>query len=322
MKDAARKGEPEKKEEIKDIVISREEEKKKATLIMVSSLLVGIVIVFVGLVLSFGSSSSFAPLIVLFGVLVMTLPYSLYSYFKFSEMDKIESAFPQFLRDFAEDKKSGMTFPEALMSRKDTDYGPLSKYIRKAANQLSWGVPFETVMQRLANSLSSSQLIEKSFAIINEAFNAGGNVGELMTTLASDVRTLKDLDDERRSVMSSQIATMYFIFFFFLVIVVMLYKLLVPMISENSLTMGFGGGEVTPPDYCNVAGFVCSVCPTFGFQEGNLCYFGGLFFFMAMIQAVCNGLIAGEIGSGSISAGVKHTIIMISLAFVAFMVFM
>jgi flagellar protein FlaJ len=43
-----------------------------------------------------------------------------------------------------------------------------------------------------------------------------------------------------------------------------------------------------------------------------------LFFHASLIQGFCSGLVAGKMGSGSISAGVKHSVIMVLVAYVVF----
>jgi hypothetical protein len=47
-------------------------------------------------------------------------------------------------------------------------------------------------------------------------------------------------------------------------------------------------------------------------------YYAPLFFFMAMTQAVFSGLVAGQIAENSITAGIKHSLILTGLALGAF----
>jgi flagellar protein FlaJ len=43
-----------------------------------------------------------------------------------------------------------------------------------------------------------------------------------------------------------------------------------------------------------------------------------LFFHAASIQAVCSGLVAGQLGEGSVRDGAKHVVVLLSLTLVAF----
>ena len=45
-----------------------------------------------------------------------------------------------------------------------------------------------------------------------------------------------------------------------------------------------------------------------------------LFFHAASIQAVCSGLVAGQLGEGSINDGVKHVVVLLALTLVTFLV--
>ncbi|MDF1558227.1 MAG: hypothetical protein P1P80_08645 [ANME-2 cluster archaeon] len=46
-----------------------------------------------------------------------------------------------------------------------------------------------------------------------------------------------------------------------------------------------------------------------------------LFFHAALVQGLCSGLIAGQMGEGYVFAGLKHFILMMSIAYVAFTFF-
>jgi flagellar protein FlaJ len=46
-----------------------------------------------------------------------------------------------------------------------------------------------------------------------------------------------------------------------------------------------------------------------------------LFFHAAMIQGFCSGLVAGKMGSGTIQSGLKHSIMMMSIAYLLFSLF-
>ncbi|MEZ5333881.1 MAG: hypothetical protein R2741_00850 [Methanolobus sp.] len=46
-----------------------------------------------------------------------------------------------------------------------------------------------------------------------------------------------------------------------------------------------------------------------------------MFFHGAMIQGFCSGLVAGKMGSGSVRAGLKHSVMMMSIAYLLFTVF-
>lgn len=305
-------------------VIKNEMKLDANTIIKYGSLFLGIILIFVSItLLTSGTSKRMGILLLMGGALVIIVPSSILSYMHFSRYKNMELEFPRFLRDLGESKKSGMTFPQAVVSRKDTKYGPLSEEIMKASNQLSWGMPFVKVLQQITERVKESALLRRTFTIIIEAFNAGGDVSEVLDDLSEDVQTLKEIDAERTSALSQQVVMMYLISFLFLGIVMMLFNLLIPMLSSEGLggIAGEGGALV----YCDYAQFICNVCEAFNWEgtveskvstpgekltSRQLCYFKSLFFFMAFVQSIGSGLISGEMSEGSIRAGVKHCLIL------------
>jgi flagellar protein FlaJ len=53
-------------------------------------------------------------------------------------------------------------------------------------------------------------------------------------------------------------------------------------------------------------------------QAFDVNVFNRLFFHAAVMQGVCSGLIAGVMGEGSVLAGLKHSIIMLTMAYLLF----
>jgi hypothetical protein len=343
-------------------------------LIQYGSLALGGLILFIGFISIFSGQIKAGFSFTFIGLIIAVIPISIIQYLKSIEIEELENEFPKFLRDFAEDKKSGMTFQQALETRADTKYGQIDKYLIKAKNQLSWGIPFEKVLSNLGENLKQSKLISRSFMIIIEAFNAGGNVTEIMDDLSSDIRILKEVDQDRKNALEEQVWMIYIITIFFIIILLMLYKLLIPMIAGGGLGAAFGSSGAEPPVYCTgISGFVCNICLVFNWgitscdrsseidkierdikenkilqNEGkieidrlkneekqclnlntnidlkdlsNNCYFKALFMYMALIQGLFGGIIAGEIASSSIPIGLKHSMILISIVLFSFIIF-
>lgn len=307
------------------------EEKKRRFVLYISAAAFGILTVFA---IIFGRLISIQVGVLLFimAILAGSVPISVYEYLQYTKYRKMEEHFPRFLEDFSEAKKSGMMFPQAFLSISKTEYGSLSNEIKVSAAQLTWHLPFPKVMQRLSRRLGGSRLMKQAFTIINEAYNSGGDVAETMSSLATNVNKIKQIEDERRSIMSQQVFVTYFIFFLFLGILAGLYQVLIPMTSigtvDNStadgsspmpLVKGFSGfGQAT--NYCGALSTMCKIGEALGFSEKGI-YFKTLFFLMAIIQGVCSGVIAGQIGEGTLIAGIRHAGIMLFVTVMAFLIF-
>jgi len=123
---------------------------------------------------------------------------------------------------------------------------------------------------------------------------------------------------------------MYAIYFIFIGIVIGLSQTLVPMLKLN-IQAGAVGGIMSFQDPCtecltssNIFCINCSIfsvmCQMFALGTGGGCYYNALFILMAVIQGILTGLVAGQIGEGSVIAGVKHSIIMTSAGFSALLI--
>lgn len=263
---------------------------------------------------------SISVVMMILGVILALAPITIYEHFKYSRFKRMEDQFPRFLKDFAEAVKGGMTIPQALTMTAKIDYGALSKEIKRTDNQVSWGLPFPKAMERFTERIKGSTIMKQSFTIINESYSSGGDIASTMNSIAMNIGLIKDMENEKKSIMSQQIYIMYFIFFLFLGIIAMLYKLIVPM-----LKISFDPNS--PPDptaNCRALGTasetMCAVGKAFGLGCEYV-YFVSLFFFMCMIQGIGNGILAGVIGEGRVAAGIKHAAIMGIVTVAVFIIF-
>jgi flagellar protein FlaJ len=257
----------------------------------------------------------------------------LLSYFEYSRIKAIEDQLPVFLLDLAESQKVGLTLHESLRQAAKTDYGKLSPEIKTVYNQLSWGINVQDVFKNFAKRMKKSMLTSRVVSIINETYISGGDIGRTMEATASDITAIKEAEKERRSVTSEHTFIMYAIYFIFIGIVVGLSQTLIPMLSigsEAGSAGGIGGifSFTNPCDACvDNPSIYCINCPIFsglcsmvGFEQGGSCYYNALFVLMAAVQGIFSGLVAGQIGEGSVLAGVKHSIIMTTVGVISLVI--
>ncbi len=220
------------------------------------------------------------------GVMIAFIPYSLTNYLESAKIKNMEENLPAFLRDIAEARKTGMTLPEAVYKSIKVDYGALSQDVQKMAYQISWGVPFNEVLERFAKR-SKSRFIERSIAVILQAQISGGALTETLDSVARDASLIKEAEKEKKSKLSQQSMIMYAIYILFVIIVVALQKLMIPLVSAK----GFAVAVTNPQEM--------------------LLFYRNLFFTMIVVQAVFSGMIAGQISEGSPVAGLKHSAILL-----------
>ncbi len=260
-------------------------------------------------------------ILMVLGLLVAVVPTSAYGYFRFARFKRMEDSFPRFMKDFSEAVKGGMTIPQALTMVAKIDYGVLSREVKKADHQVSWGLPFPKAMSRFADRIKGSSVMKQSFTIINESFTSGGDIANTMDSIAMNIGLIKEIEDEKKAIMSQQIYIMYFIFFMFLGIIVMLYKMIVPMLGIN---ISDPTTPIDPSANCAALGLPSELMCDIGRAMGLGCeyvYFVSLFLFMCIIQGVSSGILAGVIGEGKAAAGVKHAAIMVIVTLCVFVIF-
>ena len=150
--------------------------------------------------------------------------------------------------------------------------------------------------------VKSSDFLRRSIAIILESYRSGGDVAEVMESVAESARLVKELESERRSKFNQQLLIMYAIYIIFIIIIVALNKILLPMFalsaSQDIGGVSFAMGTLDPEFYRTI------------------------FLHMILMQAIFAGLIAGQVGEGSVVAGIKHSAIMLAIGSLAFIFFL
>ncbi len=263
---------------------------------------------------------------VILSTFVMATPQLLISYQSYRGLKEMEEKFPLFLRDLIENLRSGVAFHKAIISASKNDYGKLSQEIKKISHQLTWGMPTDKVLNQFAARIKRSRRLYTSVKIIRESFVSGGDVVSTLQSVADNATILQDSEKEKRSMLDQYVVLMYAISIIFIVIVTVINRLLIPIfqISGESL-IGETLGLVNPCTSCT--DFTCSVCGLFegtsqvyfSISPGTTAsYYTSLFFYMAVMQSLFSGLVAGQISENSLAAGIKHSLILVGITIGAF----
>jgi flagellar protein FlaJ len=124
-----------------------------------------------------------------------------------------------------------------------------------------------------------------------EASRTGGRIEKVFDPMGKFVQTTLTLKKERQTQIRPYLAIIYVSFFVFLITIILLFKtFFVQMV--NIPNMGF---TILAPEEAKK-----------------------IFFHMSIIQAFFSGLIAGKMGEGTMSAGLKHSIILLTCGYIAF----
>lgn len=237
--------------------------------------------------------------VIFFSVLIAIAPASLMYQKKVKHVTKIEEYLPTFLRDISEMSRAGLTLPRAVATVSKGEYGELSQEIKKMNTRMSWGVSFEEALLTFARKMNTA-LIGRSVALITQASKAGGRVSQVLEAAARDATEVKQLERERKGNMMVYLVIIYMSFFVFLFVIAMLATTFVP-------TMATAGQAATD------AGAGSQFMGAF-----NPDLFIRIMFHASLIQGFFSGLVAGQMGEGAATAGLKHSIILSMIAWVTF----
>jgi flagellar protein FlaJ len=229
-------------------------------------------------------------------ILSITGIYGWFTYLHVRKIYKIDSIFPDFVRDLAESRRAGMTFTKAVLFASKGNYGILTPEIQKISQQVSWGSSVTDALFSFAERVNTKS-IKRTVSLIIEASKSGGNVADVIDVAAKDAREIKMLEAERKSNMASYIVVIYVGAFVFLAIIAILVVSFLPSMTGSStggLQGAMGGGSVRMED----------IQP--------------IFYYATIVQGIGSGLVAGVFEDGNFSSSVKHVFILVLASWLTF----
>lgn len=263
---------------------------------------------------------------IILSTFIIATPILYVRYKRFREFKEMEEKFPNFLRDLIESLRAGLPLHKAIMSAEKINYGTLSKEVNKMSKQLSWGMPIDKVLKQFAQRVKTSKRMTSSIQVTLQSYLSGGDVVSTMDSIADSQLMLTETEKEKSSTLSQYVVVMYAISLIFIGIVVAVNKLMVPIFDLSQQGQEFG--LLNPCSSCD--GLDCSICSLYETTSKNIfnldssnigSYYTSLFFFMSIMQSAFSGLVAGQISEGSAVAGARHSLILTSITFGVFSIF-
>jgi len=239
----------------------------------------------------------------LFAVLIATVPLAILDFKHSTRMRNLNITLPNFFRDVAGMNESGMTLPNAIHVVSDGEYGSLTQYIKKLDAEMSWNIPFVDAIYQFGERIGTP-LAQRSVDLIAKASRAGGDVSEVLCAAANDSYEFVNLETERRNNMLIYVIIVlisYLVFLF--VIAVMTGTFLDTMAQAGAAVSETSGGG---------GSFGAAI---------DMDFYRRLFLHASVIQAFFSGLVAGQMGEGRAVAGLKYSVVMVVIGWVAFRLF-
>jgi len=218
----------------------------------------------------------------------------------------IERAVPDFLDRLASVNEAGMSVVESLKRVAGTDLGGLGAEVDRTWEDVRWGADVATALSRFA-ARTRVRMVAQAISLITNAMSASGDIAPVLRIAADEAKQTRRLRRERRQEMLTYILVIYISVFVFIGIIAALTVAFIPAVQE-------AGGAATAPSNAPGSAVVGSLTGT----DVNATAYELLFFHISALQAVCSGLIAGQLAEGGIADGVKHATGLLVLTYLAF----
>ncbi len=213
--------------------------------------------------------------------------------------------FLEFSRNLVENVRTGIPISRSIINLQSKDYGILNPNVNKLANQISLGIPIKSAFQTFARDTDSST-ISKAINIISESEKAGGQIEDILESVANSIYQIEKLKKERRNALFGLILQGYLIFLIFIAIMLVMEFKILPIALELE-----GGLEGAGADSVRE---ITGVGERFiGEGKENPENLTRPFLWLLIVQGFFTGLIIGKISEGSAKAGLKHSFVFLVL---------
>lgn len=210
-------------------------------------------------------------------------------------LSEVERTLPDFLGELADRHQIGMALSASLEQLGSRDMGALEVEMGRMRRDLRLRSTAGDVLRRFANRVRSG-IVTRVVVLLVAAEETADRMTPVIDALAERAEITRQLQRERRVEMSLYVIIIYLAFLIFLVILSVLTNVLLPEVPSEGVSVGqIGGSE--------------------GFDQLE---YETVFFHMSVLQGFFSGLVGGKMGQGTVSAGVKHALIMVILAYVLF----
>ena len=208
--------------------------------------------------------------------------------------NEIDKALPRVLEEISEGIMSGMTLIEAIEEASKKDYGWISRELKILVSQMSWGVPLNQAFEKFSERMGTD-MAQKTTALLLSSIELGGDLKTTFLSTADFLRKMLEARDDRNEEMRPYLTIIYTTLIVFLAMMIMLYSSLQQLLDIQSPILKVAMTK----------------------EQLKI-----LLFDLAIMEAAFGGLIASKLSAGTIWPGLKHSIIMLAMNTVIFMMFL
>ena len=225
----------------------------------------------------------------------------------------VEASVPDFLDRFASTNEAGMPIVASFGRVVGSDLGALTTELKRTWADVQWGARIENAFHRFQERVRTPA-IARVVTLTTNAMRASGDLGPVLRIAANEAKATRRLERDRRSELLTYLVVIYIAFFVFLAIVVSLDVIFIPNIptveaATAAPTDPTGGGQVSTGPFSRASQLT----------QAQKDAYSLVFFHTGLVQAVSSGLVAGQMGEGTVKAGAKHATVMLTVAYGTFL---
>jgi flagellar protein FlaJ len=226
------------------------------------------------------------------GALIISASLPAFSSMRYSRQRmSLEKMLPEFIRDVAEGRKTGLSPEVAIERLGGRHYGILSKHVKKMGAQLSWGVSLSKVVTTFTAAVSS--WITKAVGVLLiEVVDVGGGTIRSFSDMAEFTRDINTMESERRSALKPFVYITYIAGIMVIVTTFILVYLLAAPATISHVATTASTTTVDP-----------SIID--------------LLLTTAVFDTFVIGIVAGKMGESGLSDGFKHAIALVIASLLA-----
>jgi flagellar protein FlaJ len=243
--------------------------------------------------------------LIVLGLVISLSPSAAVEYLDLRWQRGIDKNIPRLLREIAESGRTGLTLTRAIEVSADRDYGPLTAELKRVLAQISWGSTLEEAMRTFATR-ARTKLAQRVATLITEVARSGGDTREIMEQVNRHIGELQSIDRERYAQMRPYAVVVYVAFGVFLFTDIMLIRTFFTQIQQlqSQVLQSSGGGGVFG-----------------GAGTADINLLKMILFHATIIEGIFGGIIAGKMSEAKMGAGLKHTVMLLLITFLAFYIF-
>ncbi|MEW6043647.1 MAG: type II secretion system F family protein [Thermoproteota archaeon] len=243
---------------------------------------------------------------IIFGILAAVIPLTMLQLKEVQRRESIDRHLPLFLLSLVSSIQSGSNLIQAIQLTPERNMGNLGPLLKNLKANISWGMPITEAFESFAKK-AGTRMAKRVIILLEIAYRNGGNISENLETIQKHVTELRNLEKERKSALQPYTYTIYIAYAVFIAISVIL--------SSQFFTQIESVKELLVKEQVPTSNNVFAALSGVKISELD-----AILFNMAIIESVFGGIAAGKIGTGSYVAGIKHVVLMIIIAVIAFTV--